>query len=83
MVVEHLHIERAIDIETAVAGDGIAQRDTIVALRTAYPGIAPRIRGITIHPVEDGQFVQRQLIAGGDLLLVVERCAEVLDALPY
>ena len=82
MVVECLQVEGAVDGEVAVAVDGVAVADAFFRLRTFHPGIAGGIGGVAVDPVEDGQFVQRQLVAGGDLLLIVERRTEVLDALP-
>ena len=81
MVVERLQVERAVDVQTAVAADGVAKTGTVVEFRSPYPRVMGVIRGIGIDPVEDGQFIQWQLVGGCHLLLVVERSAEVTDAL--
>ena len=83
VIVEGLHVEGAVDIQVTVRVDDIAQAAAIVALRATYPCIAAVIRGIGIHPVQNRQFVQRQLVAGCHLLLVVERCSEILDTRPH
>ena len=82
VVVERLHIEGTIQVEVAIAVDGITQRGAIVALCTANPSIASRIRGIAVDPIEDGQLIERQLIRSGNLLLVVERRTKVLNTCP-
>ena len=81
VVVERLQVERAVDVQTAVAADGVAKTGTVVEFRSPYPRVMGVIRGIGIDPVEDGQFIQWQLVGGCHLLLVVERSAEVTDAL--
>ena len=81
VVVERLQVERAVDVQTAVAANGVAEAGTVVEFRSPYPRVVGVIRGIGIDPVEDGQFIQRQLIGSRHLLLVVERSAEVTDAL--
>ena len=81
MVVEGLEVERTADVQVAVRGDDIAKRAAVVHLGTARPGIGRVERGVAVHPVEDGQFVQRQLVGGGERLVVVERLAPVQDAL--
>ena len=83
VVVEGLHVEGAVDIQVTVRVDDIAQAAAIVALRATHPCIAAVIRGIGIHPVQNRQFVQRQLVAGSHLLLVVERRSEILDTRPH
>ena len=83
MVIEHLEVQRAVDVQITVTCNRISKTCTIVELRTACPRIAGIIRGIAIHPVEDGQFVQWQLVAGRDLLLVVERGAQMTDTIHH
>ena len=83
MIIEHLEVQRAVDVQITVTCNRISKTCTIVELRTACPGIAGIIRGIAIHPVEDGQFVQWQLVAGRDLLLVVERGAQMTDTVHH
>ena len=82
MVVERLEVQRAVDVQVAAAVDGVTQRGAVVEFRSAYPRIVARIGGITVEPVEDREFVQWQLVGGRHLLLVVERCTQILDALP-
>ena len=81
MVIEGDEIKRHVHVYLTIAGDGVAQAGSILQLGTTHPCIAPRIRSIGIHPIENRQFVERQLIRGGYLLLVVERCTPVADAL--
>ena len=83
VVVERLHVEVAVDVQLAVVRYGVAQRRAVGQLRAAHPVVGGRIAGIRGDPVEDGQLVQRQLVAGGEGLPIVERAAEVLDAGPY
>ena len=83
VVVEHFEVQRAVDVQVAVAVNGISQTGTVVKLRTTCPAVAGIIRGIGIQPVEDGQFVQWQLVAGGDLLLIVERGAQMTDTVEH
>ena len=82
-MIDGLQIERAVDVQIAVAVDGVTQRHTVVTLRTANPGITGIIGGIAVHPLQIRQFVQGQLITGGDLLLVVEGRTQVLDTVPH
>ena len=81
MVIEHLQIERTVKVHVTVTGDGITKIRTVVEIRTTHPGIMPRIRQIPIHPIQDRQFIQRELIAHLYLLLIVERLAPVQDTL--
>ncbi len=83
VVIEHLEVQRTVDVQITVACNGVSKTGTVIELRTACPGIAGIIRGITIHPVEDGQFVQWQLVAGRDLLLIVERGAQMTDTVHH
>ena len=81
VVIERLHVQRAIDGQVAVVLDGVTQRGAIVKCRTTYPRVAGIVVGIGIQPVKDGQFVEGQLVGGLERLLVVEGRAQVLDAL--
>ena len=83
MVVERLHVERAVDGNLTIVGDGVAQRRAVLLLTTTHPVVGSGVVGIGIHPVEDGQLVQRQLIGSRKRLAVVQRTAEVLDAGPH
>ena len=83
MVIERLHIERAVDIQVAVVRDGITQRGAIVELCATHPRIGGIIRGIHLEPVEDRQFVDRYLITGRERLLIVERRTPMLDTGPH
>ena len=83
VVVERLHVERAVDGNLTVVGDGVTQRRAVFLLTTTHPVIGCGVVGIGIQPVEDGQLVQRQLIRGRERLAVVQRTTEVLDASPY
>ena len=83
VVVERLHVQISVDVDLTVVGDGITQVRTILQLCTAHPVVSGIIGSIGIEPVQDGQLVERQLIAGGEGLAVVQGRTEMLDALPY
>ena len=83
VMIEGLQIEGAVDVQVAVAVDGITQRDTVVTFRAAHPRIAGIIGGIGIHPLQIRQLIQRQLVAECGLLLVIERRTQVLDTVPH
>ena len=83
MVVERLHVQIAVDVDLAVVGDGITQICTILQLRATHPVVRRIIGGIRIEPVQDRQLVERQLIAGSEVLAIVQGSTEMLDALPY
>ena len=82
MVVECLQIERAVDVQVAAVRDGVSQRRAVLERCTTQPRVGGIVRSIALHPVEDGQLVDGQLIAGGERLTVVQRSAQVLDAVP-
>ena len=81
MIVERLHVDGTVNIEVTATVDGVAERSTVFEFRTSHPRIVRGERSIAVEPVEDWQFVQRQLIGSRYLLLVVERRTEVTDAL--
>ena len=83
MVVERLHIEIAVDVQLAIVRDGVTQTSTISQFRTTHPVVGGIIRRVRGHPVEDRQFVQRQLVGSRKRLAIVQRTTEVFDALPY
>ena len=83
MVVERLHVERAVDGNLAIVGDGVAQRCAILLLTATLPVVGSGIVGIGIQPVEDGQLIQRHLVRRRKRLAIVQRTTEVLDAGPY
>ncbi len=65
----------------ALGVDGIAIRVAVLILRTSLPRIVGVVGGIGIHPVEDWQQIDRQLIGCREVLTVVERRTPVLDTL--
>ena len=82
VVVELFHVERAVQVERAVVRDAVAQRGSVFEVGAAHPVVGGVVAGIGIHPVENGDEVQRQLVAGGEVLVVVEGRAHALDAAP-
>ena len=76
MVVESLQVESPVDIQVALIADGVTQRRTVIEVGTPQPGVGGFVGGIGLQPVEDRQFVERQLVTGIERLLVVERHAE-------
>ena len=80
MVIERLQVQCPVDVQVAVAGDGVAESLSVLQLSTARPGIGRIIGGVAVHPVENRQLVQRQLVTGSKCLPVVQRRAEVHDA---
>ena len=79
MVVQFLHVELGVDISLTVVGDVVAKRRAVFKVGAAHPIVRSRIAGIGRNPVEYGQQIDRQLIRSLELLVVVERCAHVLD----
>ena len=79
MIVQFLHIELGVDIGLTVVGYVIAKRRAVFKVGTAHPIVRSRIAGIGRNPVEYGQQIDRQLVRSLELLVVVERCAHVLD----
>ena len=73
MVVERFHIQRTVDVQLTVVGNGVTQVDTLLCDGTALPVVSGIIADVGIDPVEDGQFVQRHLIGGRKRLSVVQR----------
>ena len=82
MIVERLHVQITVDRQLAVVGNGVTQGGTVFQLCAAHPVVGGRIVGVGRQPVEDGQFVERQLVGSREGLPIVERRAEVLDAMP-
>ena len=83
MVVERLHVQRTVDVGLAVVIDDVACRGAILQFGTATPVVSGGIVRIGIEPVEDRQLIERQLIGGGEVLPIVQRTTEVLDAAPH
>ena len=83
MVVERLHVERAVDGDLTIVRNGVAQRCAILLLTTTHPVIGCGVADVRIEPVEDRQLVQWHLIRGRERLTVVQRTTEMLDAGPY
>ena len=79
VVVQFLHVELGVDISLTVVGDVVAKRRAVFKVGAAHPIVRSRIAGIGRNPVEYGQQIDRQLIRSLELLVVVERCAHVLD----
>ena len=73
MIVERFHIQRTVDVQLTVVGNGVTQVDTLLCDGTALPVVSGIIADVGIDPVEDGQFVQRHLIGGRKRLSVVQR----------
>ena len=71
-VVEFLQVERSIDVQRTVVVDGISERSAILQIGTAHPAVAGVVAGIGIQPFEDGDEIQRKLVAGLERLAVVE-----------
>ena len=82
-IIEFREVEVAVDLQLPVIGDGVAEVRAVLELRPPLPSIGRVVGGIGAHPGEDGEEVQRQLIAGGERLLVVEGRTEVTDACPH
>ena len=83
MVVKHLHIEVAVDVQLSVVGDGVTQIGTVVQRRSTHPVIGGIVRGVRGYPVEYGQLIDGHLIRRRKGLAIVQGTSEVLDALPY
>ena len=83
MVVEFLHIEGAVDVESSVVGDGVAKCGAVFQLRTPHPGVIGVVGDIRSHPVEDGDEVERHVVGGLEVLGIVKGCSKVPDGRPY
>ena len=79
MVVQFLHVELGVDISLTVVGYIVAKRRAVLKVGAAHPIVRCRIAGVGRNPVEHGQQIDRQLVRSLELLVVVERCAHVLD----
>ena len=73
MVVERFHIQRTVDVQLTVVGNGVTQINALLCNGTALPVVSGIIADVGIDPVEDGQLVQRHLIGGRKRLTVVQR----------
>ena len=83
MVIEFLHGECSVDIQLTVVVNGITVGSSVLIRCSALPVIG-RVKGsIGIHPVEDRNQVQWQLIGGREGLSIVEGRSHVFDAGPY
>ena len=83
VVVEAHQVEASVNRQLALGVDGIAIRVAVLILRTSLPSIVGVVGGIGIHPVEDWQQMDRQLIGCREVLTVVERRTPALHTLPY
>ena len=83
VVVEAYQIEASVNRQLALGVDGVAIRVAVLILRTSLPSIVGVVGGIGIHPVEDRQQMDRQLIGCREVLTVVERRTPALHTLPY
>ena len=76
-VIEFLKVERSVEVQRAVVIDDITKRRAVLEVSTTHPAISGVVRCVGIQPLEDGQQVQRQLVAGLERLAIVEWRAEV------
>ena len=83
VVVEAHQVEVSVNRQLALGVDGVAIRVAVLILRTSLPSIVGVVGGIGIHPVEDWQQMDRQLIGCREVLTVVERRTPTLHTLPY
>ena len=83
MVVEAHQVEASVNRQLTLGVDGVAIRVAVLILRASLPSIVGVVGGIGIHPVEDWQQMDRQLIGCREVLTVVERCTPALHTLPY
>ena len=77
MIIKCFEIERTVYIKVTISSDGVAQTCTILEFSTANPCILTSVRSIGIDPIKDRQLVERQLIRGRNLLLIVKRSTPV------
>ena len=73
MVVERFHIQRTVDVQLTVVGNGVTQINALLCDGTALPVVSGIIADVGVDPVEDRQLVQRHLIGGRKRLTVVQR----------
>ena len=71
LVVKAHEVERSVEVEVAIVGNGVAQRRAVFELCTANPTIGGVIGEVGINPIEDGQQVERRLIGEGERLVIV------------
>ena len=83
MVIEFLQGECSVDIQLTVVVNGITIGSSVLIRCSALPVIGGVKGSIGIHPVEDRNQVQWQLIGGREGLSIVEGCSHVFDAGPY
>ena len=76
-VIKLLEVERSVEVQRAVVVDDITKRRAVLEVGTTHPAISGVVRCVGIQPLEDGQQVQRQLVAGLERLAIVEWRAEV------
>ena len=62
MIVEFLHVERAVDVELAVVRHGVAHRCSVLKVGAPNPLVRRVEVGIGGHPVEDGDKVERHFV---------------------
>ena len=83
VVIEAHQVEASVNRQLALGVDGVAIRVAVLILRTSLPSIVGVVGGIGIHPVEDWQQMDRQLIGCREVLTIVERRTPALHTLPY
>ena len=83
MVVERFEIQFHIPVDGTLRMDGMAQGGTVGHLRATFPGVGAVVGGIHVHPVEDGDAVDGQLVAELNRLRVVERAAQVTQRVAH
>ena len=76
-IIKLLEVERSVEVQRAVVIDDITKRRAVLEVGTTHPAISGVVRCVGIQPLEDGQQVQRQLVAGLERLAIVEWRAEV------
>ena len=63
VVVEGFQSQTAIEVDGALGIDVVAQRAAALQFGSAFPRVVGRIGGIGRHPVEDGDAINRYLVA--------------------
>ena len=82
-IVQRFQIEASVYRSRTLVVDGIAVRSSVFQFHAAFPGIVGRVIAVEGHPRETRYFFERYFVRGREVLLVVERSAESLDAVPY
>ena len=80
MIVQALQVKTAIDVHPSVGRDDVTERRTVLQTGSTNPRIVGRVVGIGVHPVENWNEVERQLVRQGELLTVIQRRAKVANA---